>query len=128
MNTKLPTVISKHDADQATLQGYIRGFVASICLTVAAYLLVVHRAFSSNAVLIGAIVALAFSQFILQLIFFLHLGRENRPRWKLLVFVMMIVVVSILVGGSLWIMNNLNSRMAPSAAQQEEYMNDQDGL
>jgi cytochrome o ubiquinol oxidase operon protein cyoD len=47
-------------------------------------------------------------------VFFLHLGRETKPRWKLAVFVGMIIIVAILAFGSLWIMANLNYHMAPS--------------
>jgi cytochrome o ubiquinol oxidase operon protein cyoD len=121
-------LISRHETDYGSVKSYVQGFVASICLTLTAYLLVVHRSFSSNAVLIGAIVVLAFSQFIIQLLFFLHLGKETKPRWRLMVFIFMIVVVSVLVGGSLWIMNNLNSNMKLTLPQQEQYMNNQDGL
>ena len=65
-------------------------------------------------------------QFVGQLIFFMHLGRETKPRWKLAVTLMMILVVSILVGGSLWIMSNLTYRMTPT--QEENYMNNQQGI
>jgi cytochrome o ubiquinol oxidase operon protein cyoD len=123
-----PPVISRHDPSSATMRSYVIGFVTSVCMTLIAYLLVVHRSFSSNAVLIAAFVVLALIQFIVQLIFFLHLGRETKPRWKLLVFVFMLVVVGILVGGSLWIMNNLNANMKMTPAQENRYMNDQDGL
>lgn len=54
---------------------------------------------------------LAFGQFVVQLVYFLHLGTEQKPRWKLLVFWFMIVVVLIVVVGSLWIMYNLNYNM-----------------
>jgi cytochrome o ubiquinol oxidase operon protein cyoD len=127
MNSQTKAIVSKHETDHGSVRAYVGGFVASICLTLTAYLLVTHRA-SSNAPLIAAIVVLAFSQFLVQLIFFLHLGKETKPRWKLVVFVFMIVVVSILVGGSLWIMNNLNYNMRMTVPQQEEYMNNQDGL
>jgi cytochrome o ubiquinol oxidase subunit IV len=59
-------------------------------------------------------------------VFFLHLGRETRPRWKLAVFLFMLGVILILVFGSLWIMTNLNYRMMPK--QMVQYMNSQAGL
>jgi len=45
------------------------------------------------------------------LIFFLHLGIESKPRWNLLVFYFMVVVLAILLYGSFWIMSNLDYRM-----------------
>ena len=60
-----------------------------------------------------------------RLYFFLHLGKETKPRWKLYVFGFMVSVVLIIVFGSIWIMNNLNYRMTP--AQINQYMNSQGG-
>jgi cytochrome o ubiquinol oxidase operon protein cyoD len=57
---------------------------------------------------IGVVITLAFLQFLAQLIFFLHLGKETKPRWNLFIFVTTIIGIGILVGGSLWIMNHLN--------------------
>ena len=110
---------------RSKLAMYINGFVLSIILTVTAYLIVMHHALSYDFT-ISTIVELAIVQFLVQLVFFLHLGREARPRWKLFVFLFMLLVVGILVFGSLWIMNNLNYRMTPQ--QINTYLNNQDGL
>jgi len=99
--------------------------VTSIILTVEAYLLVVHRVLQGKS-LVAAIIGLALTQFLVQLFFFLHLGRETKPRWKLMVFGLMVMIVVIFVGGSLWIMYNLNYNMSPS--QINNYLNSQDGL
>ncbi len=109
---------------EGSLKTYISGFVLSIFLTLMAYDLVVQRKFSVDTI-IAAIVGLALIQFLIQLVFFLHLGRETKPRWKLFVLLFMIMVVLILVFGSIWIMNNLNYRMTPQ--QQNQYMNNQGG-
>ena len=122
--TKNKAVISNHESEHGTFRSYVSGYTLSITLTLVAYLLAVHRHFS-NFVIISSIVALALIQFIIQLVFFLHLGKETRPRWKLFVFVFMILVVLILVFGTLWIMNNLNYRMTPE--QINTYMNNQGG-
>jgi cytochrome o ubiquinol oxidase operon protein cyoD len=114
----------KHEEGQATLSSYVIGYIISVYLTVTAYLLVRNH-MNSHAILLSLIIGLALVQFIVQLLFFLHLGRETKPRWKLLVFSFMIVIVCIIVFGSLWIMDNLNYRMTPS--QMNTYMNDQSG-
>lgn len=121
---KTPTV-SEHQPDQASLRLYVTGFGLSLLFTLDAYLSVTHHLFSKN-VLIGGIAGLALAQFLTQLVCFLHLGREFKPRWKLAVFLMMAGIVVILVGGSLWIMNNLNYRMTPQ--QVDKYLQSQDGL
>jgi cytochrome o ubiquinol oxidase subunit IV len=118
-------VAARHDTDQGTPRMYVSGFVSSIVLTVTAYLLVTKHAFSRHG-LVAAVVTLALTQFLVQVIFFLHLGRETKPRWKLAVFLFMSMVVLILVFGSLWIMTNLNYRMTPE--QMNNYMNSQAGL
>lgn len=109
---------------QGSLFSYITGYVFSLELTIVAYVLVVRHAFH-NRTLVAVISGLALAQFVVQLLFFLHLGREARPKWKLFVFWLMMVIVVIVVGGSLWVMYNLNYHMSPS--QMQQYLQNQDG-
>ena len=102
------------------LPSYISGFILSILLTIGAYVAVTQHTFT-GVVLIAMIVGLAIAQVLIQLFFFLHLGRETRPRWKLAVLLFMLVVLGILVFGSLWIMQNLNYNMM-SPEQMNVYM------
>ncbi len=116
--------------DKGSFGLYSLGFFLSVVLTLAAYFLVQGYLRSGGTAftrdfLIGAIVGLAVLQFFVQIFFFLHLGRETKPRWKLLVLFFMILVILILVLGSLWIMSNLNYRMTPQ--QINQYMQNQDG-
>lgn len=92
---------------QGTTVTYVAGFLGSLLLTLLAYMLVVNHALH-GAELIAAIVATAIVQLLVQLRFFLHLGKESKPRWNLTAFLFMLMVLVILVFGSLWIMNNLN--------------------
>jgi len=118
-------IVSRHDSERRSLYMYVSGFVLSISLTVMAYLMV-HYQTLGKWPLVGAIATLAFIQFWVQLVFFLHLGDEAKPRWKLGVFAFMSLIVLIVVVGSLWIMNNLNYRMmAPE--QTNTYLEKQDG-
>ena len=89
-----------------TFETYTYGFVYSIMLTLTAYLIVTHHLFNNTLAML-LIAGLAFCQLVVQLLLFLHLGREAKPRWKLAVFGFMVVIVLILVGGSLWIMKHL---------------------
>lgn len=121
----LPLIVH-HEESKLKLSSYIAGFILSLVFTFAAYLVVVNHA-ASKSTLIVLIIAFAFCQFITQLMLFLHLGQETKPRWKLGVFFFMLGVVFILVFGSLWIMHNLNNRMM-SLPKELKYMQSQDGL
>ena len=105
----------KNIADRHALYAYFTGFGLSIFLTLIAYAGVTkhvdygHATLSHRAILYS-VMALAFMQFIVQIVFFLHLGRESKPQWNRIALYFMIMVVTILVAGSLWIMDNLDYR------------------
>jgi len=86
------------------------GFLVSVLLTAAAYFTVTEQLFAKKTTVI-VIGIFAFLQAVAQLLFFLHLGQEGKPRWQTLTFFSMVTVLSILIIGSLWIMYNLNYRM-----------------
>lgn len=100
------------EAARGTLQSYTIGFVLSVIMTVFAYFLVVDHSLNATAIT-AAILILAVAQMGVQLVFFLHLGQESKPRWNLIVLLFALLVVTIIVLGSVWIMNNLNTHMAP---------------
>ncbi len=83
------------------------GFVFSLILTLASYRIVVDYHLT-NGVLIGTLFSLAIVQALIQLAFFLHLGVESKPRWNLITFLFMVLVIVVVIGGSIWIMYNLN--------------------
>lgn len=108
------------------LSSYIAGFVLSLALTLAAYVIVTQSAYSKNGIIV-AIATLAMTQFVVQMLFFMHLAHESNPRWKLLALIFMAGVVLIIVLGSLWIMNHLDYNMM-SQGDVKHYMDSQDGL
>jgi cytochrome o ubiquinol oxidase operon protein cyoD len=95
-----------------TLKSYLVGLIACLILTSASFLIVTQGLLTGQA-LIYALVGLAFTQAIFQLMCFLHEGQEASPRWETLVFYFMILVLLIIVIGSLWIMADLNKRVMP---------------
>jgi cytochrome o ubiquinol oxidase operon protein cyoD len=99
-------VIARHDTTRGTTRSYVTGFVCSLILTLAAYVLATREVFTGWG-LVFALAALALVQLAVQLFCFLHLGREARPRWNLTVMSFAVMVVVILVFGSIWIMKNL---------------------
>jgi cytochrome o ubiquinol oxidase operon protein cyoD len=117
-----PVVGTHYNAERGTLRTYVTGFVLSIAFTLIAYFAVVRHTFSGN-VIIGVLLSLAIIQFVVQLFYFLHIGRETKPRWKLLTLFLMLIFVLIVVLGSIWVMYNLSYRMSPE--QMQKYMLDQ---
>lgn len=104
---------------------YVIGFVVSVVLTLAAYFLVTGT-YVAGGVLIAAIALLALAQFFIQMFCFLHLDEDERPRWKMGAFISMAIVLVIVVGGSIWIMNNLNYHMMPAEEMDAKMMQEKD--
>jgi cytochrome o ubiquinol oxidase operon protein cyoD len=100
-------VVSEHEVNPGNLRSYTIGFALSLILTLTAYVLVTRHVFKGNWLLAGLLM-LALTQFVVQVLFFLHLGSEKKPRYNALVFVFMLGTVGIIVIGSIWIMANLN--------------------
>ncbi len=93
-----------------TLKSYIIGFFVSLILTGASFSLVITGVFAGPT-LVYTIVGLALVQAIVQLLFFMHMGHEDKPRWETGVFLFMVMILLIIVVGSLWIMYDLNDRV-----------------
>jgi cytochrome o ubiquinol oxidase operon protein cyoD len=106
---------------------YVIGFASSIILTIVAFASVMYHLFSMQIV-IAVIVGLAVVQLFVQLFFFLHIGEEYRPRWRLMFLGFAALVVFIVVAGSLWIMANLNYNMMPGNMDIDTYMRNNEGL
>lgn len=93
-----------------TIYAYIAGFIASIALTSISFGIVLQYQDRPGAVgFAGLVVVLcAIAQIIAQLVWFLHLGSESRPRWRLITFWYALFLVVVLCGGSIWIMRHLH--------------------
>lgn len=106
---------------------YTLGFGLSLLLTSGAFYLYSLNDLQTPSK-IGAILLLGLIQLCVQLFFFLHLFEEKKPRWNLLSFLFMVLVVVIIGFGSLWIMNNLNQRTMMSEEEMHHYMLEQEGI
>ena len=96
-----------HHGWSASYKPQFIGFVMSFLLTVAAYRFVTHHVLD-QFLLYLTIFGCGLTQVLIQLVFFFHLGLEDKPHWNTITFLFTLLVVIIVVGGSLWIMNNLN--------------------
>lgn len=112
MKTK-PTDGGEH----GTLATYSIGFALSIVLTLSSFWI----APTLGGLAGGSIVVAAVVQLLVQLIFFLHLGRESKFESTLGIFMLTSVILGILVVGTLWIMQNLAHLHAPAATTKDLY-------
>jgi cytochrome o ubiquinol oxidase operon protein cyoD len=101
------------DARHGTVASYLAGFILSIFLTFVAYFVITMHLFTGWP-LVFVLGGLACAQAVVQLLLFLHLGAETSPRWNLIIFLFMAMVIVIIGGGSLWIMYNLDCRVMPA--------------
>ena len=99
---------------------YIVGFVLSVITTFLAYYFVVNEVWP-NEVLVYVVLAIAVVQLVVQVVFFLHIGRGSK--WKLITFLFTVLIIAIVVVGSIWIMQNLNYNMMDmSPDEMKQYM------
>lgn len=103
--------MSQHESGQKTLSSYVVGIILCIVLTLIAFGLVEKRLLTDTMLYI-TLSALAIVQLLVQSICFLRLNVSKEGRWNLLPFLFTILIIAILVGGSLWIMYNLNYNMS----------------
>jgi len=92
-------------AKHGSVASYCIGFFLSILLTVIPYYFVVHHMLGRSSLVVAVVMA-AILQLWIQLRFFLHLNRGS-----LISFIFTGIIVLIIVGGSLWIMHDLNYYM-----------------
>ncbi len=100
--------MTQHSSHHTTeRKKYIIGYVLSLLLTLATFASVQATIIDGWA-LRSVLVVLAVVQLIVQLVYFLHISVETKPRWKLLVLLYTIMTVVVIVLGSMWIMYNLD--------------------
>ncbi|MGE5196532.1 MAG: cytochrome o ubiquinol oxidase subunit IV [Anaerolineae bacterium] len=100
-------MIDAHHGWNRSYKPQFLGFITSLVLTLAVYRIITHYELT-DVLLTVTVFGLAFFQAVLQLFFFLHLGMESKPQWGMITFLFALLVIIVVVGGSLWIMNNLN--------------------
>lgn len=109
MSNTTPTPPS--EPHHGTVTSYVIGFVLSLVFTLIPYYLIVHKTFGKNA-LIATVLAFGVLQMIVQVVFFLHLGREKKPHFNLFFLMSTVGIILVVVGGSLWIMSHLYHGMS----------------
>lgn len=124
-------VLATHESKRSTKSStayasYIVGFVLSVALTLLAYALVVMEIFTGITLLL-VVTGVAVLQLVVQMVFFLHIGRGSK--WKLLTLIFTVVFLAIVVVGTIWVMHHLNyNMMHMSPEEMTEYMHLNEGI
>ena len=105
--------------EHGTMRAYVIGFILSLVFTFIPYYLVVSEAVSGMALLM-TILTFGVLQMLVQIFFFLHLGRGPGPTWQQVFFVATVAAILIVVGGSIVIARNLHYNMKPTATEQSK--------
>jgi cytochrome o ubiquinol oxidase operon protein cyoD len=115
------------------LATYLTGFILALLLTLLAFgLVIIERGCSLGSIdkllgifpsgevitgemprrlIIGSVSVLAILQISVHLRYFLHLSFGSAQNWNLQAILFALFIIIIMVGGTLWIMNDLNGHM-----------------
>jgi len=96
--------VTKHAGEShGSLKSYVTGFVFSLLLTIIPIMVLENNWLDGRGITIVFLVT-AVLQFIIQLVFFMHLREEEKPRYNLMSLILGIFIVLLIVIGSIWIM------------------------
>ena len=118
MTTDAHLVATEHlpdhqQAGHGTLKDYLTGFILSVILTVIPFWLVMGHVFQNAVVTAALIMAFAFTQIFVHMVYFLHMNTKSEGGWSLLALMFTLVLVGITLSGSIWVMYHLNTNMMP---------------
>ncbi|ABE58314.1 cytochrome o ubiquinol oxidase subunit IV [Chromohalobacter israelensis] len=102
---------TSHDGgNHGSVKSYVIGLILSIVLTIIPFGMVMSGGFETMTVVV-TISIMAILQVLVQLIMFMHLDFKTEEGWNAGSFIFTALILVILVGGSLWIMQNLHANM-----------------
>ncbi|WP_404665047.1 cytochrome o ubiquinol/quinol oxidase subunit IV [Rhabdochlamydiaceae symbiont of Dictyostelium giganteum] len=88
----------------------ITGWALSSLIILGTYLTIKMKLVSSHWISLTVIV-LSFLQILVQMICFLQIGFEENSQWGMGILAFTLCILFVVIGGSLWVMNNLNHQM-----------------
>lgn len=94
---------ANNDQSHGSTKSYIIGYILSLILTVLPLWFVLTHMMNSTALTI-AILTMAGLQFLIQLVFFMHIRESEKPRYNVMAVIFGIIFVITIVAGSVWIM------------------------
>ncbi|MGP7796000.1 cytochrome o ubiquinol oxidase subunit IV [Sphingomonas sp. CLY1604] len=96
-----------------TRKDYIIGFVLSVILTAIPFGLVMSGVIADARVTAGIVMVFALVQIVVHMIYFLHMNSKSENGWTLMALIFTIIIVTICLAGSLWVMFHMNLNMMP---------------
>jgi cytochrome o ubiquinol oxidase subunit IV len=114
-----PAADAKAPGDDAleagSIAGYTVGLVLALLLTAASFIVAqTHLLWAPG--LPAGLAVLAVAQMGVHLVFFLHMSSGPDNTNNVLALAFGVLIVTLVVSGSLWIMANLNENMLPASA------------
>jgi len=97
---------------------YTVGLAFALLLTLASFVVSQTHLLWAPGVTAGLVV-LAIAQMGVHLVFFLHIGTGSDNTNNVLALAFGVLIVTLVLSGSLWIMANLNANMLPASAIME---------
>lgn len=105
-------MIDKNHGWNVSYKPVFIGFFMSLVLAFGMYRIAAKQHLTGD--LFGfTLFGLAIFQTLIQLVLFMQVGLESKPRWISVSLIFTVVVILIVIGGSVWIMNNLNYNLMP---------------
>jgi len=99
-----------------SLKDYVIGFVLSVILTAIPFWLVMAHVFKSPTATAFIVMGFAGVQIVVHMIYFLHMTPKAEGGWNMLALIFTLVLVTIALSGSMWVMYHLNANMMPTSS------------
>lgn len=114
--------MNQHESYTVVAKRYIVGGLGSAFFILLTYMMVTREWFQNPFSIAFFVLLFAFMQLTLQLFTFLHIQTEDTPRWQSIGFVSSLIMITVVVAGSIWVMHNLDYRMHTSPEAMQEFM------
>ncbi len=108
-----------HGASHGSMRDYVIGFVLSVILTAIPFWLVGTHAIADKSTAALVIVAFAAVQIVVHMIYFLHMNTKSEGGWTMLALIFTVIILTIALAGSLWVMYHMNVNMMPTPASMD---------
>lgn len=96
-----------------TRRDYVIGFVLSVILTAIPFGLVMSGVIADARITAGIVMVFALLQIVVHMVYFLHMNSKSENGWTLMALIFTIIIVTICLAGSLWVMYHMNANMMP---------------
>ena len=100
-----------------TLRGYVTGFILAAILTAIPFWLVMNGVIPDKLVAALVIMAFAAVQIVVHMVYFLHMSPKVEDGWSMMALIFTLIVLTIALSGSIWVMYHLNANMMPLSVE-----------